>query len=90
MHDIEQHSTQDDSAVEITDLQPQKEPVPTPIEKGATTTGRRKLPRTWRYILIGGTVLLVLAVIFAGVLSLANQRAKQSPVVGLTPTPVAT
>lgn len=90
MHDIEQHSTQDDSAVEITDLQPQKEPVPTPIEKGATTTGRRKLPRAWRYILIGGTVLLVLAVIFAGVLSLANQRAKQSPVVGLTPTPVAT
>jgi outer membrane protein assembly factor BamB len=90
MRDIEQHSTQDDSAVEITDLQPQKEPAPTPVEKGSTTTERQKLPRAWRYILLGGTVLLVLAVIFAAVLSLANQRAKQSPVVGLTPTTVPT
>jgi outer membrane protein assembly factor BamB len=90
MRDTEQHSTQDDSAVEITDLQPQKEPAPTPVEKGTTTTGRQKLPRSWRYILIGGTVLLVLAVIFAGVLSLVNQRAKQSPVVRLTPTTVPT
>jgi len=90
MRDIEQHSTQDDSAVEITDLQPQKEPAPTPVEKGTTTTGRQKLSRSWRYILIGVTVLLVLAFIFADVLSLVNQRAKQSPAVRLTPTTVPT
>ncbi len=68
----------------------QEEPASTPEQKGATTTGRQKLPRAWRYILIGGTVLLVFAVIIAGVLSLANQRAKQSPVTGTTPTIGAT
>ncbi len=35
-------------------------------------------------------MLLALAVIFAGLLSFTNQRAKQSPVVGLTPTTGAT
>src|SRR6266581_2635083 len=77
MHDIEHKSTQE-------------EPASTPEQKYISTTGRQKLPRSWRYILIGATALLVLALIFAGVLALANQRAKQSPVAGSTPTSGAT
>ena len=73
MHDIEHKSAQE-------------EPASTPEQKGITTTGRQKLPRAWRYVIIGATVLLVLAVIFAGVLALTNQRAKQSPIAGTTPT----
>jgi outer membrane protein assembly factor BamB len=68
----------------------QEEPASTPEQKDATTTGRQKLPRAWQYTLIGGTVLLVFAVIIAGVLALANQRVKQSPVAGSTPTTGAT
>src|SRR6266487_3113923 len=68
----------------------QEEPSSSPEQKAATRTEKQKLPRAWRYILIGGMGLLVLAVIFAGVLSLANQRAKQSPVTGTTPTIGAT
>jgi outer membrane protein assembly factor BamB len=64
----------------------QEEPASTPEQIGATMTERQKRPRAWRYILIGGAVLLVFAVIFAGLLSLANQRAKQSPVKETTPT----
>ena len=90
MHDIEHNSTRDDSLVEITNLEPQNKETPTPVKKGTAATGRQKLPRAWRYILIGGTVLLVLAVIFAGLLSLTNQKAKQSPVVQPTPTIEAT
>ncbi len=77
MHDIEHKSTQE-------------EPATTPEQKGISTTGRQKLPRARRYIIIGATVLLVLALIFAGVLALANQRAKQSPIVRQTPTTGAT
>jgi outer membrane protein assembly factor BamB len=73
MHNIEHKSAQE-------------EPASTSEQKGMTTTGRRKLPRAWRYIIIGATVLLVLVVIFASILTLANQRAKQSPVAGPAPT----
>lgn len=55
----------------------QEEPAFTPEQKDITKAGRPKLPRAWRYAIIGGTVLLVLAVIFAGILSLTNQKAKQ-------------
>jgi outer membrane protein assembly factor BamB len=80
MRDTEQNSTQNDSAVEITDLQPQKKETHTPAEK------RQKLTRTWLYILIGATALLVLSLIFAGVLAIANQKAKQSLFVGSNST----
>src|SRR6266581_8903677 len=59
MHDIEHKSTQE-------------EPAFTSEQKGITTTGRQKLPRAWRYVLIGATVLFVLVVIFGSVLALAN------------------
>ncbi len=75
MHDIEHKSEQDDSAVEVTPLQPQEEPTFTP---GTTMTGRQKLPRVWRYAIAGGIVLLVLAVIFAGLLSLTRPKVNQS------------
>ncbi len=77
MHDIEHKSTQE-------------EPAFTSEQKGITTTGRQKLPRAWRYVLIGATVLLVLVVIFGSVLALANQRMKQSSVASTTPTTGAT
>lgn len=63
----------------------QEKPTSTPAQQSTPTTERQKLPRAWRYSIIGGTVLLVFAVIFAGVLTLASQRAKQSPIVELTP-----
>ena len=83
MHDIEHKPVQE-------------EPTSTPEQKDATTTGRQKLPRAWRYALIGGTVLLVFAVIIAGVLSLTNQKAKQptqtrsAPTTGVTTLPTST
>jgi outer membrane protein assembly factor BamB len=55
-------------------------------QKGTTMTERHKLPRAWRYTIIGGSVLLVFAVIIAGLLTLANQKAKQSPRIVPTPT----
>jgi outer membrane protein assembly factor BamB len=90
MHDIEQNPTQDDTAVEITDLSPQKEDTSRSVEKDSTTAGRQKLTRAWRYIIIGTSVLLVLALVFAGVLSLAKQGAKQSPVTETALTSAAT
>jgi len=74
----------------------QEEPTSTPEQKDATTTGRQKLPRAWRYALIGVTVLLVFAVIIAGILSLTNQKAKQptqtrsAPTTGVTTLPTST
>jgi outer membrane protein assembly factor BamB len=75
MHDIEHKSEQDDSAIEVTPLQPQEEPTFTP---GTTMTRRQKLPRAWRYAIAGGIVLLVLAVISAGILSLTRPKVNQS------------
>jgi outer membrane protein assembly factor BamB len=83
MHDIEHKSAQE-------------EPASTPEQKDISTAGRQKLPRAWRYALIGGTVLLVFAVIIAGVLSLTNQKAKQptqtrsAPTTGVTTLPTST
>src|SRR6266702_2674902 len=57
----------------------QEEPSSIPEQKGATTTERQKLPRAWRYTIIGGTVLLVFALIIAGLLTFANQKANPSP-----------
>ena len=77
MHDVEHKSSQE-------------EPASTPEQRGITTTGKQKLPRASRYIIIGATALLVLALIFTGILSLANQRVKQSPVTRTTPATRAT
>src|SRR5438876_10936060 len=57
----------------------QEEPSSIPEQKGATTTERQKLPRARRYTIIGGTVLLVFALIIAGLLTFANQKANPSP-----------
>jgi outer membrane protein assembly factor BamB len=73
MHNIEHKPTQE-------------EPASISKEKGATMTGRQKLPRAWRYAIIGGSVLLVFAVIIAGLLAFANQKASPSPRIVATPT----
>jgi len=85
MHDIEHKSEQDDSAVEITPLQPQAEPAFAPAQNGSTATGGQKLPRAWRYTIAGGTVLLVLAVIFASILALTRPKVNQAPPTKSTP-----
>ncbi len=64
----------------------QEELSSSPNQNGATMTERQKLPRAWRYIIIGGSVLLVLAVIIAGLLTLASQKANPSPHIVPTPT----
>jgi outer membrane protein assembly factor BamB len=48
-------------------------------QKGVTMTERQKQPRAWRYTIIGGSVLLVFAVIFTGLLTFANMKASPSP-----------
>src|SRR6266487_4764502 len=84
MHDIERKPSQDDSTVEIADLRPQEDrqvasPFPSPLHgegaedgAGATpmTSGpkRPRQPLAIRYLVAGGVVLLVLAVIFSVVL----------------------
>ncbi len=77
MHDIEHKSEQDDSAVEVTPLQPQEERTFTPAQNGSTTAGRQNMPRAWRYAIAGGIVLLVLAMIFTGILSSRQQVVNQ-------------
>jgi outer membrane protein assembly factor BamB len=64
----------------------QEEPASTPEQKGATMAERQKLPRAWRYTIIGGSVLLVFAVIIADLLTLASQKANPSNRIVPTPT----
>src|SRR5438874_4755671 len=64
----------------------QEAPASTLEQKGATMTERQKLPRPWRYTIIGGSVLLVFAVIIAGLLTFANLKAGPSPRIVPTPT----
>src|SRR5438034_11338466 len=64
----------------------QEEPSSIPEQKDATTTERQKLPRTWRYTIIGGSVLLVFAVIIASLFTLVNQKASPSSRIVPTPT----
>ena len=74
MHDIEHTSERGDSAIEVT-----------PAQNGSITTGRQLLPRAWRYAIAGGIVFLVLAVIFAGLLSFTKPRMNQTPPAKSTP-----
>src|SRR5215469_8868706 len=71
MHDIEQQPSQDDATVEITDIPPQEEQQMTP-DAGATllTSGPKRSHRPFatRFLVAGGIVLLVLAVIFSAIL----------------------
>ena len=64
----------------------QEEPSSIPEQKSATTTERQKLPRAWRYTMIVGTVSLVFALIIAGLLTFANQKANPSPHPSPAPT----
>jgi outer membrane protein assembly factor BamB len=94
MRDIEQNPARDDSVVETAHEKQQAEPELTPVQKDITTTGRQKLPRAWQYAIIGGTVLLVLAVIFAGVLFSGKQAVNPTSHTRSTPatssSPLAT
>ena len=64
----------------------QEESASTPGQKGVPMTERQKLPRAWRYTIIGGAVLLVLAVITAGLFAVTNQKANPSTRIVPTPT----
>ena len=64
----------------------QEEPLSLPEQKGAMKTERQKLPRTLRYTIIGGSVLLVFAVIITGLLTFANMKASPSPSIISTST----
>lgn len=97
MHDIEQQPSQDDSTVEITDLARQEDASPQPSprsgegaegEVGATpmTTRGSERPRkslAVRYLVAGGIVLIVLAVIFSLVLARSGPSSQPRSV---TPT----
>jgi outer membrane protein assembly factor BamB len=88
MHNVKQASSQDNSAVKRTELPAGEELHAQPFQGEMTITGKLKMPRGWRYMLAGGTVLLVLAVILAGVLSSRSQSLKQP--VHSVPLPVPT
>jgi len=64
----------------------QEKPASTPAQEGTPTTERQKLPRAWRYTIIGGSVLLVFAMIIAGLLTFANPKASPSSRIVPTPT----
>ena len=68
----------------------QEKPASIPVHEGTPTTERQKLPRTWRYAIIGGTVLLVFAVIIAGLLTFAKPKASPSSRIVATPTTIPT
>jgi outer membrane protein assembly factor BamB len=68
----------------------QEELASTPAQKGTPTTERQKLPRAWRYTIIGGSVLLVLAIIITGLLAFANPKASQSSHIVPTSTTIPT
>ena len=76
MHDIEQKPSQDDSPVKITGVTGEEASPPSPspsvMERGpggeAGEPERPRMPLTMRYLVAGGIVLLVLAVIFSVVL----------------------
>ncbi len=104
MHDIEHTTARDDSEVQGTQAQPQAERTITPLREETATKGKPKRPSAWWYIIAGGTVLLVLAVIFAGLLSFGKQtvskpshptptpatRNSSTPAPSFIPTPSAT
>jgi hypothetical protein len=78
MHDVQHESTRDDAAIEAVHVQPGEERTFTSLPKPTATVGRPRVSRAWRYSIAGGTILLVLVVIFAGLLSLGRQPVKQS------------
>jgi outer membrane protein assembly factor BamB len=88
MHNVKQDSSQDNSAVKRTELPAGEELHAQPFQGEMTITRKLKMPRGWLYMLAGGTVLLVLAVILAGVLSSRSQSLKQP--VHSVPLPVPT
>lgn len=94
MHDIEDTTVQDAPAVKETQTQPPEERTLSPLREDRPKTGKSKLPRGWQYVTIGGTVLLVLAVIFAGLLSFGKRTMSQpshprpTSVTGASSTPI--
>jgi hypothetical protein len=77
MHNVEHESSQNDSAVKMTERPAGEELQARPSPGGMTMTKKLRLPRNWRYVLAGGTVFLVLVVILASVLSSRSQPLHQ-------------
>jgi outer membrane protein assembly factor BamB len=83
MHDIERKSSQDDSTVEITNLPREgagSEAGATPMTRGPK---RHRQSLAMRYLVAGGVVLLILAVIFSVVL--VRSRPTSQPRSGTAP-----
>ena len=89
MHNVEHESSQDDSAVKMTERPAGEELQARPSPGGMTMTKKLRLPRNWRYVLAGGTVFLVLVVILASVLSSRSQPLHQSSHSRPVPVPTA-
>src|SRR6266404_4154592 len=89
MHNVEHESSQNDSAVKMTERPAGEELQARPSPGGMTMTKKLRLPRNWRYVLAGGTVFLVLVVILASVLSSRSQPLHQSSHSRPVPVPTA-
>lgn len=76
MHNV-QESSQDNSSATRAELPAREENTPQSFQSREAQTKRPKLARNWQYLLGGGTVLLVVLVIVAGVLSSHSQTPKQ-------------
>src|SRR5947209_3997362 len=77
MHNIKQEPSQDDSAVKKLELPASEESHSQPFDGQVALTKKSKISRNWRYLLAGGTVLLVFVVILTSVLSSRSQPLKQ-------------
>ena len=78
MHNIKQEPSQDDSAVKKLELPASEESHSPPFQGPVALTKKLKVPRNWRYMLAGGTMLLVFVVILTSVLSSRSQPLRQS------------
>jgi outer membrane protein assembly factor BamB len=77
MHNIKQEPSQDDSAVKKLELPASEESSSQLFQGRVVVTKQLKVPRNWRYMLAGGTVLLVFVVVLADVLFSRSQPLKQ-------------
>jgi outer membrane protein assembly factor BamB len=89
MHNVEHESSQNDSAVKMTERPAGEELQARPSPGGMTMTKKLRLPRNWHYVLAGGTVFLVLVVILASVLSSRSQPLHQPSHSRPVPVPTA-
>lgn len=76
MHNVRE-SSQDNSPATGMELPDREESISQTFQSREAQTKKPKIARNWQYLLAGGTILLIVVVILAGVLSSRSQTPKQ-------------